>query len=100
MKMNFDKFQIQKMNITNRAQKVDEKMVLFDKFPFFLPQLWSLNYPQKCIFCKFVLTSARNLNLLKQFISIHLKDLIMLFQKIIFFIGIRAIVHEIFKNKI
>ena len=50
MKMNFDKFQIQKMNITNRAQKVDEKMVLFVQFPFFLPQLWSLNYPKKCIF--------------------------------------------------
>ena len=33
-----------------------------------------------------VLTSARNLNILKQFISIHLKDLIMPFQKIVVFI--------------
>ena len=52
---------------------------------FFFPELWSLNCPKWCIFCKFVLTSAGNLNILKQFISIHLKDLIMLFQKIVFF---------------
>ena len=52
-------------------------------------------------FCKFELTSARNLNILKQFISMHLKDLIVLFQKIVFFIGVRDIsrFHEILKNK-
>ena len=35
-----------------------------------------------------MLTSARNLNLLKIFIYIHLKDFIMLFQKIVCFIGV------------
>ena len=51
-------------------------------------------------FCKFVLTSGRNLNLLKQFIYIHLKDLMMLFQKILCFIGVWATVYKILRNKI
>ena len=34
------------MNITNRARKVDEKMMPFVWFPFFLPELWSLNFPK------------------------------------------------------
>ena len=59
-----------------------------------------LKLPKKVHFSKFVLTSERNLNLLKQFISIHLKDLVMLFQKILLVIGVRSIVHEILKNRI
>ena len=43
-------------------KKVDEKMGSFVWFPCFLPELWSLNYPKKCIFCNSVLTSARNLS--------------------------------------
>ena len=31
-------------------------------------------------------------------ISIHLKDLMMLFQKIVFFIGLQATIHKILKN--
>ena len=59
-----------------------------------------LKLPKIVHFSKFVLTSERNLNLLKQFISIHLKDLVMLFQKILLVIGVRSIVHEILKNRI
>ena len=44
---------------TVRAEKVDEKMGSFVRFPCFLSELWSLNCPNKCIFCNFVLTSAR-----------------------------------------
>ena len=33
-------------------------------------------------------------------ISIHLKDLIILFQKIVFFIGVQATIHKILYNKI
>ena len=32
----------------------------FVEFPCFLPELWYLNCLKKCIFCNFVLTSARN----------------------------------------
>ena len=47
MQMNFDNFQIQKrMSQTVRAQKVDGKLVSFDKLTFFLPELWSFNCPK------------------------------------------------------
>ena len=71
-------------------------MGLFVWLPCFLPDLWSLNCPEKCIVCNFVLTSTRNLSLLKKFTYMHLKFLITLFQKIIWFTGVWAIVHEIF----
>ena len=48
-----------------------------------LRKLWSLNCLWKCIFCKFVLTSARNLSLLKQFTYMHPKDLVTHFQKMV-----------------
>ena len=89
-----------KINITNRAQKVDKKNEVICLVYFSLPELWSLNCPEQCIFFKFVLTSARNTNLPKQFIYIQLKDLVMLFQKIVWFLGVWAIVHEILRNKI
>ena len=38
------------------------------------------------IFCKFVLTSARNLSLLKQFTYMHLKGLVTHFQKMVLFV--------------
>ena len=96
----FWQFSNTKMNITNRAQKADEKK--WGHLPNFLFPSWVmvLKLARREHFCKFVLTSARNLNLLKQFISIHLKDLIMLFQKIVFFIEFWATIHKILKNKI
>ena len=82
MKMNFENFQIQKrISQTFRPQKVDKKIGSFVWFAFFV-EIRSLNCPKYCMFGKSVLTSARHLNLLKQFIYIHLKDLDMLFQKI------------------
>ena len=68
----------------------------------FLSQVMVLKLSKIVHFCKFVLTSARNLNILKQFISMHPKDLIMFFQKIVFFIGDRDIsrIHEILNNEI
>ena len=77
IKTNFEIFQIQKwISHTDRAQKVNQKMGSFLWFPLFFPELWSLNCLKLYIFCKFVLTLERNLNLLKQFICIHLRDLI------------------------
>ena len=73
------------------------KMGSFVYFPCFLPQLWTLNSPKKLIFfffCNFVLTAAINLSLLKQFTYMHLKVLIRLFQKMIWFIGVWATANE------
>ena len=53
-----------------------------------------------CIFYNFVLNSARNLSLLKQFTYMHLKVLITLFQKIVWFIWVPATVHKILAIKI
>ena len=85
MKINFHYFQIQKC-YTVRAEKVDEKMGSYVQFPCSLPKLWSLNCLKMCIFCNFVLTSARNLSPLKQFTYMHLKGLVTQFQKMVLFI--------------
>ena len=37
----------------NLAKKVDEKMGSCARFSCFLPELWSLNCPNKCKFCVF-----------------------------------------------
>ena len=50
-------------------------------------------------FCNYVLTSARKLSLSKQFTYIHLKVLITLIQKMIWF-GVWVTVHEILANNI
>ena len=58
---------------TVRAEKVEEKNGSIVPFQCFLPELWSLNCLKKCIFCNFVLTSGKNLSLLKQFTYMHWK---------------------------
>ena len=73
---------------TVRAEKVNEKNGVICLVRCCLPELWSLNCPKKCIFCNFVLTSARNQSLLKQFTYMDLKVLIAVFQKMIWFIGV------------
>ena len=65
-----------------------------------LPELWSLNCPKKCIFCNFVLISVRNLSLLKQFTYMCLKNLNTDFQKMFWFMGVWATVHEILAIRI
>ena len=47
-----------------------------------------------------MLTSVRNLSLLKQFTYMRLKVFITLFQKMVWFIGVQATVHEILAIKI
>ena len=79
-----------------RTEKVDENMGSFVSFPYFRPELWPLNCAKRSIFCNFVLTSARNLSLLKQFTYMDLKVLITIFQKIIWRIGVWATVRKIF----
>ena len=85
MKMNFVNFQIQKwISQIVRAQKADKKNGVICLISFFLSWVMVLKLHKIVHFLQFVLTSARNLDILKQFISIHQKDLIILFQKIVF----------------
>ena len=63
-----------------------QKIGSFVQFLHFLPELWPLSCLKKSIFCNFVLTSARNETLLKQFTYMHLKGLVTHFQKMILFI--------------
>ena len=72
---------------TVRAEKVDEKIGSF-----------VLKVPKNILSCNFVLTSAQNLCLSKQFTYVHLKVLITLFQNIVY--RVLVTVHEILRNKI
>ena len=69
------------------------------RFPYFLPDLWFLNCPKKWIFCNFVLTSTRNLSVLKQYTYMDLKVFITVIQKMICLIGVWATFHEILAIK-
>ena len=53
------------------AEKVDKENDVIYLASMLLP--WSLNCPKRCTFHNFVLASARNLSLLKQFTCMHLK---------------------------
>ena len=55
---------------------------------------------KRAFFYNFVLTSARNLSLLKQFTYMYLKVLITIFQKMLWYIGVWATIHEILAIKI
>ena len=79
---------------------MDEKNVIICLFSMFLASVMVRELSKKAHFYNFVLTSARNLSLLKQFTYMHLKVLITLFQKMIWFIGVWATVHEILAIKI
>ena len=77
-----------------------KKLGSFVLFSCFLPSLRSVNCPKRSIFYNFVLITAKNLSLLKQFRYMHLKVLITLFQKMLWFIGVWTAVHEILAIKI
>ena len=101
--MTFGYFQIQKWMLQKvRAEKLDENngMGSFVKFPWILVKLWPLKCQKKCVFGIFLLTSARNMSLLKQLTYMHLKVLITLSQKMIWFIAVWPTIHEISAIKI
>ena len=98
MKMNFDYFQIQKWMLqTVRAGKVDEKNGVIWLVSMF-PSWFMVRKLSKKI--RFMLASARNLSLLKQFTYMHPKVLFQLFQKMVSFIGVQATVYETLAIKI
>ena len=101
IKMNFGYFQIQKRMLqTVRALKVDDKNEVICLVSMFLSWVMVFKLSKKEHFYNFVLTSGRNLSLLKRFTYMHLKVLTILFQKLLWFIGIWANVHEILTIKI
>ena len=76
-----------------------KKIGSFVKFLCLLPEFWFVNCPKKSIFYNFVLTSARTRSQLKQVPYMHVKVLITLFQKIVWFIEVWATAHEILAIK-
>ena len=87
MKMNFEFFQIQKWILqTVRLEKVDEKNRVICLVSMLSSWVMVFKLSKKCIFCNFVLTSARNLSRFKQFTYMHLKGLVTHFQKLMLFI--------------
>ena len=86
--MNFEYFQIQKWMLqTVRLAKKDEKnwVICLVSMFFFLVMVLKLS-KKGIFFFTFVLTSARNLGLLKYFTYMYLEDLATHFQKMVLFI--------------
>ena len=88
MKMNFEYFQIQKWMLqTVRLAKKDEKNGVICLVSMFFLWVMVLKLSKKGIFFfTFVLTSARNLGLLKHFTYMYLEGLATHFQKMVLFI--------------
>ena len=87
MKMNFEYFQIQKWMLqTVRAEKVDEINWVICPVSMFPSWVMVFKLSKKVHFCNFVLTSARNLSLLKQFTYMQLDDFVTYFQKMVLLI--------------
>ena len=86
LRVNFKYFEIQKWMLqTGRAEKLDEKSGVICVVSIFPSWLMILKLSEKVHFLNFVLTSAKNLSILKQFTYMHLKDLVTHFQKMLLF---------------
>ena len=81
-------------------EKVDEKNEVISLVSIFPSWVMVLKLSKKCFFCNFVLSSARNLSLLKQFTYKYLKVLITIFQKMVRFIGVCGTIYKILALKI
>ena len=100
----FSLFSNTKMNVTNswsgKSKWKNGVICLVSMLPSWVMVCKLSKKVHMCIFYNFVLTSARNLSLLKQFRYMHLKVIITLFQKILWFIVVSATVDEILAIKI
>ena len=92
-------FSNSEMNITNRLEKVDEKMGHFSS-SLFPSWVMVLKLSKKMHFYNFVLTSARNLGLIKQFMYMHLEGLVTHSQNMALFITLWLTVLEILLSEI
>ena len=73
---------------TLRSEKVDEKNGVICLVSMFPSWVMVVKLFKKVIFCNFVLTSTRNLNLFKQFTYMHLKGLVTLSENSIVYYAI------------
>ena len=76
------------MNITNRVEKVVEKMRSFVKFLSFLPEFPSFNLSRKVNFLPFCADFSKKPKSVKAIYIFHLNVLTTLFQKMIWFVGV------------
>ena len=100
MKMKFNNFQIQKWMLQTAKGESRWKNVVICLVSMFPSLVIVLKLSKEVLFFNFVLTSARNLSVLKQFTYMHLKVYITLFQKMTWFIGAWATVHVMLAIKL
>ena len=84
---------------TVRAQKVEEKNVVICPDSFFPSWVMVLKLPKIVQFLQICADISKKSKCIKA-IYLYSKDLMMLFQKIVYFIGVRATVHKILRNEI
>ena len=89
-----------KMNITNRVEKVVEKMRSFVKFLSFLPEFPSFNLSRKVNFLPFCADFSKKPKSVKAISIFRLKVLTTLLQKMIWFIRVWATFYEMLATKI
>ena len=86
-KISFDYFQILKWMLqTVRAENADKKNGVICLVSMFSPWVMVIKFSKKVHFWNFVLPSAKNLSLSKQFTYFRLKGLVTYFQKMVLFI--------------
>ena len=86
LKMNLKYFQIQKWMLeADRAEKIDEKNVVICVVFIFPSWVMILKLSKKCIFSILCWPQQKSLGMLKQFTYMHLKRLVMRFQKMLLF---------------
>ena len=83
------------MNVTVRAEKLDGKNGVICLTYMFPSRVMVLKLSKKVHYLQFVLISARNLSILKQFTYMLLKGLVAHFQKMVLFIMLWFTVSEI-----
>ena len=97
----FDYFQIQKWMLqTVRVEKVDEKNGVIRLVPMFPSWVMILKLPKKVNCLQFCADLSKKTKPVKQFTYMHLKVIIILLQKMIWFVGAWATIHEILAIKI
>ena len=83
------------MSQTIRTENVDGKNGVICLVSIFPSRVMVRKLSEKVHFFRFWKTSARNLSILKQFTYMHLKGLLVHFQKMLFFIIVRFTVSEL-----
>ena len=94
--LNFEGLWMQKWNIpTDRAQRVDEKNGVICLVIMFAPRVMVIKVSQMSHFLYFLLMPVKNQSQFGENIYVHLKNLIWLFQKILWIVGFWATISKI-----